>query len=88
MLVVRTPLAESLNVENVVAYYIHVNVDRSNIILILKTNAYELTLVGTLVLDTINKVRATLNHSLVNQFLERLFLAAYAKVEEELIPEA
>ena len=28
-----------------------------------------------------------MDHTLVHQFLERLFLAAYAEVEEELIPE-
>ena len=40
------------------------------------------------VLDAIHKVAPALNHALVNQFLERLFLARHTHVEEELVPEA
>ena len=36
----------------------------------------------------IDEVGTTLNHTLVHQFLERLFLATHAQVEEELVPEA
>ena len=34
------------------------------------------------------EVGATLNHSLVDELLERLLLARHAEVEEELVPEA
>ena len=37
--------------------------------------------------DTINEVRASLDHSLVHQLLERLLLTTATTVEEELIPE-
>ena len=37
--------------------------------------------------DTIHEVGAALYHTLVDKFLERLFLAAHAVVVEELIPE-
>ena len=36
---------------------------------------------------TIDKVASSLNHALVDELLERLFLAAHAIVMEELIPE-
>ena len=37
---------------------------------------------------SIYEVGATLNHALVDELLERLFLARDTEVEEELIPEA
>ena len=37
--------------------------------------------------DAIYEVASSLNHSLVDKLLERLFLAAHAEVEEELVPE-
>ena len=37
--------------------------------------------------DAVNEVRTALNHALVHQLLEWLFLAAYAEVEQELVPE-
>ena len=39
------------------------------------------------VFDTIDEVRTALNHTLVNELLERLFLHAYTEVEEEFVPE-
>jgi hypothetical protein len=36
----------------------------------------------------IYEVRPPLDHTLVNQFLEWFFLAAYTIIKEELIPEA
>ena len=56
----------------------------SSVVLVLQTQRYEL--VG--VLDAIYKVGTTLYHALVNQFLERFFLAGNAQVEEEFVPEA
>ena len=61
--------------------------DRRCGIIVLQAEADEFTLVGTLVLDTINEVRTTLNHTLVHELLEGLVLARVARVIEELVPE-
>ena len=37
---------------------------------------------------TIDEVRTALYHTLIDEFLERLFHVAHTEVEEELIPEA
>ena len=39
------------------------------------------------ILNTINKVASSLNHTLIDQLLEWLFLARNTQVEEELVPE-
>ena len=58
--------------------------NRCNIIIVFLVKAYES--VG--VLDAIHEVRATLYHTLIDEFLEWLVLTTYAEVEEELVPEA
>ena len=60
--------------------------DRSSLVFILQTEADEFTLVTPL-LYSVNEIRATLNHTLVHQFLERLVFTAIAGVIEELVPE-
>ncbi len=37
--------------------------------------------------DAVNEVGTSLDHTLVHQLLEWLFLAAYAEVVQELVPE-
>ena len=40
------------------------------------------------IFDSIHKIASALNHSLVNEFSERLFLTHNACVKQKLIPEA
>ena len=80
----RTPVLESLNIENIVLHNVYVYVDRSNIVLVFQAKRNKC--IG--IFNTINKVTATLNHTLVNQFLEWLFFYACAHIEQELVPEA
>ena len=78
-----TPLAEGLQVEHIVANDIHIDVDLLRFVLIAQTERHKL--IGAH--HAINEVRATLNHTLVNQLLEGLVLANIAQVVEEHIPE-
>ena len=84
IVVVRAPVAERFHIEDVPAYDVDIDVDRSDVITLLLVERYE----GVGVLDTIYEVGATLNHALIDEFLERLILLAHAEVEEELVPEA
>ena len=79
----RPPCLELLNVENVVAHDIHIHMDGSGVIVLLEVKRHKL--VG--VLDAVNEVAATLNHSLVYKFAEWLGLAHIAVVIEEFVPE-
>ena len=83
-LVLGTPCLEGLHVQNVVLHYVHVHVDWCCVVLVLEAQAYE----GVGVLDTVNEVASSLNHTLVDEFLEGFLLLAHAQVEEELVPEA
>ena len=87
VLVFRTPGLEGINVQHVSRDDVDVYVDRSRGVLVLQSEADELTLVGTLVLNTIDEVGATLNHTLVDQLLEGLILARVARIIEKLVPE-
>ena len=87
IVIFRTPSLESLDVENISRNNVHIHVNRCRGVLILQTKANELTLIGTLVFDTINEVTAPLNHTLIDEFLEGLVLARIARVIEELVPE-
>ena len=77
IVIIWTPSLECLDIENISRYDVYIYMDRSSLLVVLsQVQANKLTLIGTLVLDTINEVRATLNHTLVNQLLEWLVLAA------------
>ena len=57
--------------------------DRSYVVILLQIQTYEYrSLVVVIAVDAVNEVRAALNHTLVHQLLEWLFLAAYAEVEQ------
>ena len=58
--------------------------DWSHLIALFLVQAHE----GVGVLDAIHKVAATLNHTLVDQLLEWLFLHTDAQVIQELVPES
>ena len=55
----------------------------SGLILILKSERDERICVD----DSIYEIRASLDHTLIDQFSERFLLAHITKVEEELVPE-
>ena len=74
----RTPSLEGLDVEHVGRNYVHVDVNRRRCVLVFQSEADELALVLTLVLYTIDEVRASLNHTLIDEFLEGFVLAAIA----------
>ena len=63
---------------------VHIDVNGGHIVLVFQAETDE----GVGVFDSIDKVGASLNHSLVHEFGERFFLAADAEVKEELVPEA
>ena len=88
ILVFRTPSLESLNVELVCLHDVHVNVDWSDVVVVLKSKAYECRVVLAFLIYTIDKVGTTLNHALVDKFLERLVGTRISTVVEELVPEA
>ena len=78
------PSLESLHIQHIGTHNVHVHMDGRHIILVLLLQSHK----RVRVLDAIDKVAPALNHALVNQFLERLFLARHTHVEEELVPEA
>ena len=57
--------------------------DRGDLVLVFQVQGNEF--IGSV--DAVHEVRASLDHTLVDQFLERLFLANDTQVEQELIPE-
>ena len=66
-----------------------IDVDRRGVVLVLQSLGDEDGVFGSVgCIDTIDEVAAALDHALVDQSLEGLLLAAYAEVEEELVPEA
>ena len=88
VLILRAPSLECLDIQYIVAYDVYIYVDRSYVVILLQVQTYEYrSLVVVIAVDAVNEVRATLDHTLVHQLLEWLFLAAYAEVEEELVPE-
>ena len=60
--------------------------NRCYLIVVFQSATDELTLILPL-LYSINEIRATLNHTLVDKFLKRLVLTTIARVIKELIPE-
>ena len=83
VVVFRAPLLEGLQVENIVGDNVYVHVNRCYLVLVSQIVRDES--IG--ILDAVNKVRAALDHTLVDQFLERLLLAYQTEVEQELVPE-
>ena len=91
ILELRHPVTEGIDIEDIVLDDIHVYVDRLNFVFVL-------WVVDEVVADkevarcafadiTINEIRATLDHTLVDEFAEWFVLADIPEVEEELIPE-
>ncbi len=82
VLVFRAPVLEGLSVENVVFHKVDPNVYWCHVLVVLAlAEAHEHRLVGGgQFVGAIHEVAAALNHSLVHQFLERLFLAAHSIV--------
>ena len=56
ILILWTPSLEGLNVEHISANNVDINMDRCRGVLIFQSEANELTLVGSLILNTIDKV--------------------------------
>ena len=61
--------------------------DRSNLVIALESERYECGMVGTFLVDTIYKVASSLNHSLVDEFLEWFVGTRITAVIQELVPE-
>lgn len=77
------------DIEDIVLHKVYPNVDWRDILVVLpQIIAYENgLLIGRQLVDTIYEVASALDHSLVDELLERLLLTAVAVVVEELIPE-
>ena len=89
VLILGTPFLERLDVEHVGRHDVHVDVDGGGVILVLETEAHEHgCLRVVVVVYAEHEVASSLDHALVDEFLERLLLAAHAEVEEHLVPEA
>ena len=82
--ILRIPSAEGVQIEDVVADDVHIHVDRRHVIVALQAVRHEAVRAH----DAIDEVRSALDHALVDQLVEGLFLARGANVEEELVPEA
>ena len=98
IVVFRTPSLEGLEVEDVGRDNVYVDVDGGELIVgstglgsfLHHVQAEEYRVTGFLAgfVVTIDEVRTTLYHTLIDEFLERLFHVAHTEVEEELVPEA
>ena len=77
VVVFRTPVLESLYIQQIVRYDIYVYVDRGDLVLVFQVQGNEF--IGSV--DAVHEVRPSLDHTLVDQFLERLFLANDTQVE-------
>ena len=68
---------------------VHVYMDRRGVILVFQSQADEYgRFVVVIAVHAINEIAASLYHSLVDELLEGLFLATYAVIEKEFVPEA
>ena len=88
--VFRSPSLESFCVEHVVLNDVHVHMDWGHVFVVLSQaerheNRMSFLVSGLVV--AIDEVRTSLDHTLVDQLLERLFLHAVTIVVEELVPE-
>ena len=79
----RPPCAESVNVENVVADYVHVHMQFLSFVTVLESVRNELVRAD----DPVNEIRTSLNHTLIDEFLERFRLADVSEIVQEHIPE-
>ena len=98
IVVFRTPSLEGLEVENVGRDNVHVDVDGCELIVgstglgsflhHVQAEEHRMTSLLAGLVIAIDEVRTTLYHTLIDEFLERLFHVAHTEVEEELVPEA
>src|SRR5690606_15961749 len=80
----RIPGFESLDVKDVIANHVDVNVYFHCIILVFQIVRHK----GVCSFYAINKIGPALYHSLIDQFFEWFILAYIAKIIEELVPES
>ena len=80
----RSPLLKGLNIQAVISYKVNVHVYLCGLVIIFEIERYK----GICVLYPVYEVGASLNHSLVYQFLERLVLTYVTQIIEELVPES
>ena len=91
ILELRHPCAESVDVQHIVVDDIHIHVNRLHFILVLgvlNEVVRDIEIARRTLADiAIDEVRTALNHTLIDQLLERLIFANIAQIIEELIPE-
>ena len=90
ILIFGSPCAEGLNVQHVAMNDVHIHVYGRNFVLVFQSQRHkERSLIAFAFgpLHTIYKVASALNHTLINQLLERFIDYGHAQVEEELVPE-
>ena len=88
IVILWTPCLESLNIQYISMNNVDINMDRSSIILVFLPQADKYWCLWVVVrVDTINEVRASLDHSLVHQLFVWFLFTTATTVEEELIPE-
>ena len=78
------PCAERVEIEYVVAHDVHIDVDLLGFVLVFQSERYEF--VGAD--HAIDEIRTALDHTLIDEFLERLRFADISQVVEEHVPEA
>ena len=91
ILIFGSPCAEGVNIEHIAMNNVHIHVYGRNLVLVFHSQRHEerrLLSIAFGSLHTINKVASALNHTLVNQFLERFVVHSHAHIEEEFVPEA
>ena len=82
-MIFRTPVFESFNIQDIVGNDVYIHMDRSYFILVFQVQRYEC--VG--IFDTIYEVGTSLDHTLVDQFLEWFIFANDTHIIQEFIPE-
>ena len=89
MVVFGTPLAESIEIEHITMNNVHIHMNRCGLIFVLQSKTHEYGCLRVVVaVDTIHKVAAALDHTLIDKTLEGFLLTAVAVVEEKLVPKA
>src|SRR5690606_35864002 len=86
---IRTERFEFLCIQHVVMHDINIDVQGNRVVLISQTKRYKLVCSSSFFIQyTVHKVRATLNHTLVDQFFEWLFLIVESQIFQKFIPKS
>ncbi|OQC02427.1 MAG: hypothetical protein BWX77_01217 [Bacteroidetes bacterium ADurb.Bin090] len=81
--VVGTPVAKTLQIKHVVVYNVYIHVNGSVFVLVFEIVGNK----SVAVFDSVHKIGAALNHTLVNELLERFIFTYHPQIVQKFIPE-